>query len=63
MYDLVFARMRSVELDWRYVHPRLYVMDVGELRDELEAPDAYDPSEAVTRQLERQQREADWPPT
>jgi hypothetical protein len=58
-YDLIFSRMRSVELDWRYVHPRLYVMDLGELRDEVGAPEAYDPSEAIARQLERQQRETE----
>lgn len=59
VYDLIFSRMRRLELDWRYVHPRLYVMDLGELRDEAEAPEAYDPSETVRRQLERQQREAE----
>jgi hypothetical protein len=57
VYDLIFTRMRNVELDWRYVHPRLHVMDLGELRDAPDELDSYDPSEAAARQLERQRRE------
>ncbi len=56
VYDLVFSRMRSVGLDWRYVHPRLNVVEIGERRDELEDFQEYDPSEAVARELERKQR-------
>lgn len=58
-YELIFSRMRAVDLDWRYVHRRLHLLELNELRDELDDLDAYDPSEAVARELSRKERAAD----
>lgn len=63
VYELVFSRMRSVGLEWRYVHPRLYLVDFGEWRDEHDSDDATgfersDPSSNVARELERERRAA-----
>lgn len=59
IYELIFARMRDAGLDWRYVHPRLYLADFGDLGNERDAFGAYDPSESVSRELERQHRAAE----
>lgn len=64
IYDLIFSRMRNVELDWRYVHPRLYLIDFHDRSDGVESRaraefDDYDPSASVARDLERRRRTAE----
>ena len=61
VYALIFRRMKSLGLDWRYVHPRLGIVDLSGLREELERGDepewkGYDPSRAVARELEAKKR-------
>lgn len=56
VYDVIFARMRSAGLAWRYVHPRIYLIDMGNWSDQREGFEEYDPSQSVARQLERQLR-------
>jgi hypothetical protein len=62
VYALLFRRMRSLGLDWRYVHPRLYLVDLSGLRESLESGDkpewvGYDPSRAVAREIEERKRQ------
>lgn len=59
VYQLIFERMRGVGLDWRYVHPRLYLIELGEPDDEPRSFDEYDPGESVARELERRRREGE----
>lgn len=62
MYALIFRRLKALGLDWRYVHPRLHLVDLRRLRELLERGDApewlgYDPSEAFAREQEERKRE------
>lgn len=61
VYELIFRRMKPMGLDWRYVHPRLYLVELGGLADLQEDSDkpewlGYDPSQAIAREQERRQR-------
>jgi hypothetical protein len=61
VYELIFRRMKGLGLDWRYVHPRLGLVDFGDREDFPEdtgKPDwlGYDPSKAFAREQERKQR-------
>lgn len=63
-YDLVFSRMRGAGLDWRYAHPRLFLVDFGDRDDDLRDDEPaeflhYDPSGSVARDVERRQRAAE----
>jgi hypothetical protein len=62
VYELAFRRMKRLGLDWRYVHPRLHLIDFGLLREEIEnegKPEwlGYDPSQAVAREQEERKRQ------
>lgn len=62
VYALIFRRMKSLGLDWRYVHPRLEIVELSGLRESLEGGDkpewmGYDPSRAFARELEERKRQ------
>lgn len=62
VYGLIFRRLKALGLDWRYVHPRLHLMDLSGLREALQSGDkpewiGYDPSRAVAREQEERRRE------
>ncbi len=62
VYELIFRRMKPLGLDWRYVHPRLYLVELGGLADLQEDSDkpewlGYDPSLAIAREQERRQHQ------
>ncbi len=59
VYELIFSRMRGLGLDWRYVHPRLYLIELGEPADDRDDLIAYDPGESLQRELERERRAAE----
>lgn len=55
VYELLFRRMQQLGLDWRYVHPRLMLVDLRPLHEALESenvPEAvqYDPTENFWRE-------------
>jgi len=55
VYELIFRCMQQLGLDWRYVHPRLMLVDVRPLHEALESenvPEAvqYDPTENYWRE-------------
>jgi hypothetical protein len=55
VYELIFHRMQQLGLDWRYVHPRLMLVDFRPLHEALESenvPEAvrYDPTENYWRE-------------
>jgi hypothetical protein len=55
VYELIFRRMQQLGLDWRYVHPRLMLVDFRPLHEALESesvPEAirYDPTENYWRE-------------
>ena len=61
VYELIFRRMKPLGLDWRYVHPRLCMIELGSLDDFQESSDkpewlGYDPSKAFAREQESRQR-------
>lgn len=61
VYELIFRRMKRLGLDWRYVHPRLGIVELGSLDDFQERSDkpdwlGYDPSKAFAREQERKER-------
>lgn len=62
VYALIFRRLKALGLDWRYVRPRLYLVDLSGLRESLEGGDqpewvGYDPSEAFAREQEERKRQ------
>jgi hypothetical protein len=62
VYELIFRRLKRLGLDWRYVHPRLGLVDFGSLDEHEESsgkPDwlGYDPSKAIARELESKRRQ------
>jgi hypothetical protein len=58
VYRILFRRLASCGMDWRYTHPRLYLVDVGSA--EGEGADRWtDPTAAVARDLEQAQRDAE----
>lgn len=61
VYALIFRRMHRLGLEWRYVHPRLGLVEFGdpeEFPNETGAPEwlGYDPSKAIAREQERRRR-------
>lgn len=62
VYAVIFRRLKAQGLDWRYVHPRLLLVDLSGLRELLERGDApewagYDPSEAFAREQQERNRQ------
>jgi hypothetical protein len=63
IYELIFRRMRHIGLSWRYVHPRLYAIDLSSLSD-LAGDDAsealrYDPTESFWRERQLAERQTE----
>lgn len=59
IYALIFRRMRSANLDWRYHHPRLYLFDFSHPVDDVEDAggpefERRDPSQSVARDIGRE---------
>jgi hypothetical protein len=55
VYELIFRRMQELGLDWRYVHPRLMLVDFRPLHEVLETENVseavtYDPTENYWRE-------------
>lgn len=63
VYELIFERMCHIGLSWRYVHPRLYAIDLGSLSDleKDDTPEAlrYDPTESFWRERQVGERQAE----
>lgn len=61
VYRLIFRRLRARGFDWRYVFPRLLLVDMGGLRDGAADPSGadYDPSEAFAREEAERERKAE----
>ncbi|MBI5316430.1 MAG: hypothetical protein HZB34_10700 [Nitrospirae bacterium] len=64
VYELIFRRMQQLGLDWRYVHPRLMLVDLRPLHEALESenvPEAvrYDPTENYWRERREAARDAE----
>ena len=64
VYELIFHRMQQLGLDWRYVHPRLMLVDLRPLHEALESenvPEAikYDPTENYWRERREAARDAE----
>jgi hypothetical protein len=53
VYELIFTRMKSTGLDWRYTHRRLYLVDLAGWEDDRGSIEDYDPSRSVERELAR----------
>lgn len=63
VYELIFKRMRQLRLSWRYVHPRLYAIDLGSLADPTEddTPEGlrYDPTESFWRERQHEKHQTE----
>jgi hypothetical protein len=64
VYELIFHRMRQLGLDWRYVHPRLMLVDLRPLHEALEGENVseairYDPTENYWRERREAARDAE----
>ena len=64
VYELIFHRMQQLGLDWRYVHPRLMLVDLRPLHEALESeniPEAirYDPTENYWHERKEAARDAE----
>lgn len=62
VYIMIFGRLRQAGCDWRYVFPRISMVNLQPLRDALDAvkkPDwqDYDPSAALAKEQQRQEQE------
>jgi hypothetical protein len=62
VYAVIFRRLKAVGLGWRYVHPRLLLVDLSGLHELLERGEApewmgYDPSEAFAREQQERKRQ------
>ncbi|MEW6754971.1 MAG: hypothetical protein AB1505_28905 [Candidatus Latescibacterota bacterium] len=58
LYERIFTRMRALGLDWRYVHPRLYLIDFG-TPEGPEDHTSYNPHQALQRELEQTRHAAE----
>jgi hypothetical protein len=60
-YELIFRRLKAAGCDWTYHFPRLNLVDLRPLRDQLEEEKAdftdYDPSAAFAKEHERQEHD------
>jgi hypothetical protein len=64
VYELIFRCMQQLGLDWRYVHPRLMLVDFRPLHEAVESenvPEAvrYDPTENYWRERKEAAHDAD----
>ncbi|MBI4402377.1 MAG: hypothetical protein HY581_12190 [Nitrospirae bacterium] len=64
VYELIFRRISLAGLDWRYVHPRLMLIDLGDLLEESDATvganvSQYDPTTNYWRERERETQAAE----
>jgi hypothetical protein len=61
VYELIFSKLKVLNCDWIYHFPRLYLVDLGDMKEDSEAEREndflnYDPSESVAKQLEKEKR-------
>jgi hypothetical protein len=65
VYELIFQGLRNNGCDWTYAFPRLYLLDLKPLREQLaamsEQPEwaSYSPSEAVANEEQEREHEAE----
>ncbi len=64
VYELIFRHMQQLGLDWRYIHPRLMLVDLRPLHETLESenvPEAvrYNPTEHYWRERREAARDAE----
>lgn len=65
VYRSIFRRLRAAGCDWRYVFPRLQLVDLRPLKEQLDAdredsnPFDYDPSAAFEQEAERAEKDAE----
>jgi hypothetical protein len=64
VYRMIFRRLKGQELDWEYHFPRLYLLDLRPLRDQLrdesrDEPEwaSYSPSRAVEEETAREEHD------
>lgn len=61
--ELTFRRLRPIGLSWRYVHPRLYAIDLSSLSHlaDDDTPEAirYNPAESFWRERELAERQTE----
>lgn len=53
-YELIFRRLKSAGADWRYLFPRIYLMDFGPREPDSSASN--DPSSAIQKEAEDKTR-------
>jgi len=61
VYEIIFEKLKHLNCDWIYHFPRLYLIDLSNPDEELEAGKEenflnYDPAESFVRQLDRQKK-------
>jgi hypothetical protein len=56
VYRMVFHRLQALGADWEYHFPELGIVDLSALRQEMEKPEEYSPSEAFAREQEERER-------
>lgn len=61
VYRMIFRRLKQLGADWEYSFPRLHLIDLSPLRNELEQgkPEDYSPSEAFAKEQEAQERQTE----
>jgi hypothetical protein len=56
LYEMIFRRLRTEGFDWEYVFPRMYLIDLSPLKEQIDRQEGtefsgYDPSVMIAKQL------------
>ena len=54
VYELIFRRMQQLGLGWRYVHPRLMLVDLHPLHEALESENVPEAAGTIQRRIWRE---------
>lgn len=56
-YKFIFKKLKAQRLDWEYSFPRMGLINLKKHEKEKDPMENYDPSEAIKKQLEREQQQ------
>jgi len=59
VYAMIFKRLKLIRADWEYHFSEIHLVDLMPLKEDLESPTVYSPSEAWEASQEHEQRQAE----
>jgi hypothetical protein len=59
VYMMIFRRLKEMGANWEYHFPEIGIVDLSPLREQMEKPEEYSPSESFGKEQEEKERQAE----